>query len=159
MNKQFISAAETFFTLNEEGKGIKNKLNRLYSCLADLNCHALKLSNATPTSEVDYQPTRLKDEEIRPSICQSFTELGFYWGCLNPNEMEKDPSFGTGDAIDDLVDIYKELKAGYDLYKAGHEELATSHWCESYKLHWGEHLVALQVILYDMIYNPKENQP
>ena len=96
--------------------------------------------------------TRITDDQVRPIISQSFPDLGFYWCILNPNGMNEEPKYGTGDAIDDILDIYKDLKEGYEHYKNSNYGEAVYVWTYSYEIHWGEHLVELQNMLYDLIY-------
>ena len=58
---------------------------------------------------------------------------------------------GTGDAIDDLVDIYKELWEGRDLYQRGFVVDAIWHWSWSYRNHWAAHLMDLQRCLHEVM--------
>lgn len=45
----------------------------------------------------------------------------------------------VGDLVDDLVDIYKEIALGRELFDAGRTEEAEAHWRFWFPIHWGEH--------------------
>lgn len=159
MIHQFSQACEKFFKLCEEPSFNKETKNHsLYISLAELNFSCLKLNEVKTEykNQIEEQNIqqikRLTDNQVRPFISKSFPDLGFYWSTLNPNEMAKEPEFGTGDAIDDIVDIYKDLKEGFEHYKNGNLGEATYVWTYGYETHWGEHLVELQAMLYDLIY-------
>jgi hypothetical protein len=66
--------------------------------------------------------------------------------------MNEDAQYGTGDAIDDILHIYKNLKEGYEHYNNSNYNEAVYVWTNSYEIHCGEHLVELQDMLYDLIY-------
>jgi hypothetical protein len=75
---------------------------------------SLNYFNHTPTNfieDVDVPDIHSDDHETRGVICNRFPKLGLYWKALDPIiRHEQEPGIGTGDAIDDLLDISRELK-------------------------------------------------
>lgn len=45
----------------------------------------------------------------------------------------------TGDLVDDLMDIYRDIAPGLVLYRAGRRPEAANHWRFWFTVHWGEH--------------------
>jgi hypothetical protein len=45
----------------------------------------------------------------------------------------------TGDIVDDLMDIYREIAPGLVLYRSGKRDEAGDHWRFWFANHWGEH--------------------
>src|SRR5688500_17143692 len=45
----------------------------------------------------------------RAELAPRFRELGFYWVVLEPLRFDSGPEFGTGDAMDDLLDTYSDV--------------------------------------------------
>ncbi len=76
--------------------------------------------------------------------------LSWYWAVLNPVDMDDLPETGTGDLIDDLGDIYNDLKEALTLFNrsnAGAKEHAVWQFKFDHENHWGEHCInALHVI-------------
>jgi hypothetical protein len=157
MIHKFTKTCEQFFKMCEEPiENSENKLQSLYHLLAKLNYTYLKIDNSkhynkNAQNEIQKRQ-RITKNEARPIICKNFPELGFYWSILNTNEMDNTPQYGTGDAIDDILDIYQEIKKGYEYYQDGNLKEAIESWEKNYKYHWGKHLVDLQKVLYDIIY-------
>lgn len=132
------------------------KLDLLYQVLAELNYYCLLLEidnyeNRDVDAEID-DVIRIPDNQSRPFISKHYPELGFYWSVMNPNDVLSDVEIGTGDAIDDLVDIYADLKEGYQHYENGNLNEAAFVWKNGYEIHWRQHLVELQCCLHDLIY-------
>jgi len=53
-----------------------------------------------------------------------------------------------GDVADDLADIYRDVRAGLDLFDAGRHEAALGHWSFHFACHWGEHATSAIRALY-----------
>jgi hypothetical protein len=159
MIHQFAQTCEKFFKLCEESSFEKEKKNHsLYILLAELNYFCLQMNEIKAKYENQAESKKLQkikrftDNQVRPFISKNFSDLGFYWTTLNPNEIPNEPEFGTGDAIDDIVDIYADLKEGFAHYEYSNYDEAVFIWTFGYEAHWGQHLVELQAMLYDLIY-------
>lgn len=76
--------------------------------LAIIYRDGLNLSNMVePSTE---EPESIEYKTLRNELEQNFQELGFYHKVLNIHEISKEPELATGDALDDLTDIVKDLK-------------------------------------------------
>ncbi len=117
-------------TENEEAKVAIRLLANLYS-------NALALSKNGPGQDIDGK--RISDEEWK-NMFKRFGALPFnyYSEFFSPAKVaEKEPI--TGDLADDLADIYRDLKAGLELYETGHVTEALCEWNQSFNTHWWRH--------------------
>jgi hypothetical protein len=107
---------------------------------------ALDLPN-TACGVID--PGQISPEAWR-SIFKRFGELpvNYYSNCFDPlHASTAEPSLG--DLADDLADIWRELKAGLDLFDAGNVKAAAFAWRAGFIIHWGRHATsALSVLQY-----------
>ena len=53
-----------------------------------------------------------------------------------------------GDVGDDLLDTYKDIKAGALLSQAGRVEEALWHWSFMHRIHWGRHALGALAALH-----------
>jgi hypothetical protein len=103
-------------------------------------------------SEKTYADTLEIPEEVLNNALQNLkrnTPFQYYWTVLNPLELSNDPETGTGDLIDDLFDIYKELKLAITYYEEidGYQDFGLWLFQFTFHSHWGEHCIeAIQVI-------------
>lgn len=144
----FAQTCERYFALcRETGPGL---LSRLAVLLADLHAQVLRLPEGgvgedTEVAGPEYQ-------SVYAHIGAAFPELGFYHHCLNPLSVCEEPHTGTGDAIDDLADIYCDLHEGWSLWNKGYVAEAVWQWRFGFQQHWGAHLVAVQTVVYEQMH-------
>ncbi len=133
---------------------------------------------ATPgsTSEEHFTATRLVAELYAAAVCLPDTEptdsdvpslspeqrllvesrlsafpLQYYWEIFEPLTLAPtDPT--CGDIIDDLGDIYCDVKEGLLAY-AQDEQAAVWHWRTTFGLHWGRHATSALRVLHG--YDPE----
>jgi len=93
-------------------------------------------------------PPDIEYEKRRKLAERTFPKFGFY----NTVDEIEDNISGTkilvGDAIDDIADIYGDLKDVLWVAETGFEKEAIYDFVESYKIHWGMHLRELQLYLH-----------
>jgi hypothetical protein len=71
----------------------------------------LESADVDVIENVEFEGADVNDLELRESISAQFPELGFYWTALNMEIVDgAEGELGVGDAIDDLLDITKELR-------------------------------------------------
>ncbi len=117
--------------------------------------HSLRPCAAPLGRIVDDEPPDTTDDHWRSIIGPRYPMLGFYWNAVSSRIVaSKEPQIGTGDAIDDLIDISRELAAvEWHLHYHGRSEaLEALRWC--YKVHLYMHLVYLRTHLEELIYSP-----
>ena len=86
--------------------------------------------------------------EIREKISALFPELGYYCTADGDPESIDKAQVLIGDAIDDLVDIVKDLKDVQWYLKNTSINNALWHFQFSYRSHWGLHARELQLHLH-----------
>jgi hypothetical protein len=69
--------------------------------------------------------------------------LQYYREVFAPCDLLNEEPAGTGDAYDDLADIYGELWHGLQALDRGDDIYAVIHWRDSYFQHWGHHASAV----------------
>ena len=64
----------------------------------------------------------------------------YYREYFNPDASLNDESV-VGDIGDDLLDTYKDIRAGLLLFERGETTEALWHWAFLHRIHWGRHAV------------------
>lgn len=114
--------------------------------------HLLKLyTTALRLQWVDLQTNsefddRLHDADIKPllnSISQRLQGSQYYWHVFDPTD-EKDTKPVCGDLVDDLGDVYKDLKKAitiFNLEQPGCKENALWNFKFLFEKHWDDHCI------------------
>ncbi len=113
--------------------------------LASLYATALGL----PEVECEWVDSVLTHEDYMQTY-RRFDSLpvGYYGRVFDPLDLDAGDA-SLGDLVDDLADIWRDLKEGLLLFDAGRRDAAGASWQESFTIHWGVHAVnALAVIHY-----------
>jgi hypothetical protein len=107
--------------------------------LARLHAAALALPEAEPDNEEGLP--------VLPAVKLAAVEKnlspfnGYYYRVV----FDPDPTAAeepvVGDVGDDLLDTYKDVKAGCALFELGRVQEALWHWSYMHRLHWGQHVV------------------
>lgn len=101
------------------------------------------------TLELDAQVLDVALQNIKNN-----TPFQYYRTVLNPLELEM-PSNGTGDFIDDLYDIYKDLKLGLTYFEEveGYKEFALWTLKMTFQNHWSHHCISALQIIHEYLSN------
>ena len=86
---------------------------------------------------------------LRAKLGPLFPELGYYNTALDRVDKVGDSELGVGDAIDDLVDIARELQQELLRWETTSESDAIWHLGQGFKSHWGKHLRSLQLYMHE----------
>jgi len=101
----------------------------------------------------DYpEPPVLDQNKTRKMIENSFPEYGYYNVPEHLTEKLEKTNVFLGDAIDDILDIYCELK--HVKWSFENTSVDDGLWLFQflYQSHWGQHLRSLQLYLYMELY-------
>ncbi len=114
--------------------------------LARLHAAALLLPDTEPDNEEglpELPRTALASAErnFRPFVGS------FYRTVFDPDPRNTDEPV-IGDLGDDLLDIYKDIKAGCLLREQGRSQEALWHWSFMHRVHWGQHAVGALAALH-----------
>lgn len=136
-------ASETAETRNVE---LARRLDRLAWVI-----HALTLSKEDPNIGLKEIEPVVNSERIYRLISSAFPDFGWY--CVVYGSVSTDgPEVLTGDAIDDLRDIYLDLNDFVWKYENGSKYWAIHGVRDMYRVHWGRHLRDVQSYLHSAIY-------
>jgi hypothetical protein len=101
-------------------------------------------------NEIGYHHT--DDMVVRHMMCAKFPDLGLYWTALDPIIRSGiEAEIGTGDAIDDLLDIFQELSEVKWLFDQHGRDEALAGLKFRYQHHLYMHVVPLRGYLEEMI--------
>jgi len=100
--------------------------------------------DAAPDSET--HPPSLSYDAVRKRVQRSFPGFGYY--AWSPPETLPGDAVMTGDAVDDLADIYKELSGVAWLSENSSNADAVWHFRFGFRSHWGRHLLDLRSYLH-----------
>ena len=151
----FYQSALDFCEFIENYK-TKSKVDFLESIRQNLLClylAGLKLQWVDLQSNVDFDE-KIDDEvfkNVLKSIDDRLQDARYYWHVFDPTNVEdKEPV--CGDLVDDLGDIYKDLKYSimiYNLDKPDCKENALWQFKFDFDKHWDDHCInALSTIHY-----------
>ena len=107
--------------------------------LAKLYAAAVGLLKVGPENE-DGLPSIPED-----ALAKARANLACFNGWYYREFFDPDPTLNEepvmGDVEDDILDTYKDMKAGYLLYERGETTEALWHWSFLHRIHWGRHAV------------------
>lgn len=132
----FAKQAERFCGFIE-GAAALELLERVKTARArvlELYLAGLALSAMDAEEEVGPGPS-----PAPPSDWPGFDRFEFYFETLEIFDVES--RVGAGDLSDDLLDIYRDVKRGLELWSGGHRATAVWHWRLLLQSHWGTHAV------------------
>ncbi|MBW8844083.1 MAG: DUF5063 domain-containing protein [Burkholderiales bacterium] len=118
------------------------------SWLARLYAAALELPDVDPENS-DCLP-----ELPGAAAAAAAANLACFNGCYYRMIFDPDPVADDeaviGDLGDDLLDVYKDLKAGLVLEDRGMRTDALWHWAFQHRIHWGRHAAAALFALHGL---------
>jgi hypothetical protein len=84
--------------------------------------------------------------ELPPeALAAAKSNLGAFSGRYYREVFDPDPTLDeepvVGDIGDDLLDTYKDIRAGLVLFDRGEANEALWHWAFLHRIHWGRHAV------------------
>ena len=92
----------------------------------------------------------LNYDSIRLMVFKRFPDFGFYNIAFDYSVNFETEELDIGDAIDDVADIYIDLKRANEYNKYNREQMALWDLQFGYKSHWGQHLSDLQKYIYKL---------
>ena len=138
--RQFCSFIES---TTKSGEGFMAESQHLLLHLYQLASN-LPWTSLEHDEKFDDQLPKEEFEKILVSLSNKIGNERFYWDVFNPTLQEEKTEANCGDLVDDLGDIYRDIKYGLMIF-----DLGTMASCESavwdFKFglenHWGRHAV------------------
>jgi len=107
--------------------------------LLALHLAALDLPDVQPDTDNSEPPL---DLTLINKARLAALPVELYWDVFDPFRTPPDAPVANS-AVDDVQDIYSDVKRGLLLFDAGLVLNAAWHWRFTFASHWGEHLVGL----------------
>lgn len=122
-------------------------LGRLYS-------QALLLPKVP--SESDDDLPEVPSESLAKAVANLAPFSGWYYReVYDPHpHLSEEPAMG--DIGDDLLDTYKDIRAGLVLFDRGEAKEALWHWSFLHRIHWGRHAVGAMYALHCLVISRRE---
>lgn len=142
--------ASEFVNLIDSGtNGTRENKQTLKQLLSRLSLATVNLSRPSKWEAPDnYVPPN--DEDIRASIGVRFPEFGYYNSVSEVVSNIGSVKCDVGDAVDDVLDIYKDLRESVWCYDNIGAKEGINYLVSSYFYHWGRHLRDLQLYLHEL---------
>jgi len=139
IEKSFAGVAEEFCAWCEGSPLGEDAAATAAMWLSKLYAAALALPETEPDDE-DGLPDLPED-----AIAKARSNLARFNGMYYREFFDPDPALDEepvmGDVGDDLLDTYKDIKAGSLLFQQGAVAEALWHWSFMHRVHWGRHAV------------------
>ncbi len=154
--QNFINAAKEYISLIEEEESIISNDNfcmRVQELLIELYKYGWQLPTIELDESKDSPDTDTEIRDLSKSIGDRLGIGSYYWVQFDPT-WTADPELPTlGCLIDDLSDIYKDIKSAYVLitHKPTKSSIESGLWDLhfSFHHHWGDHCInALRALHY-----------
>jgi len=139
--KEFVALLEEQNVVQDREEALRVALDRL-ALASHFAAASLDATEYPEPPGVDYEALR---ERIKPL----FPGLGYYNEALDVSERLGESKLGTGDAIDDLTDIAKDVQEVFLRWQVTSERDALWYFRFGFESHWGRHLRSLQLYLHD----------
>lgn len=146
---QYCDLVETRTGLGRERflGAVLSLLPRLYAAALDLPQVAGLFENASG-NEALSDPAAVgeradPDREISPALFGSLSDLigdwNLYREVFDPYEPVTEPEV-AGSLADDIVDVYRDIRAGLLKWRRGESGEALWEWRFNFESHWGQHV-------------------
>ena len=149
---QFVKSARAFCTFIETGNSV-SFLQLTQTHLQNLYFDAKKLQSVDLTLDSDF-PNKLNDQEEEEVLNLISDKLGknrYYWHVFDPTK-DEDMEPVCGDLLDDLGDIYMDIKnslLSLDSNVPAEVESAIWNFRFDFETHWGDHcIIAIYALHY-----------
>ena len=158
--QRFAATCEEYLALwDQDIPRVQQLLLRTYRLLTRLQAGALELRKDLDLEEGDELRDLEEDRhELQARIAKRFKAFSYYWICLNPLSSEQTAEFGTGDALDDLADVYCDLQEGLAYWRNGKPQTAEFQWRLMFEAHWGDHAASLLPVLHEYLFGGERGE-
>jgi hypothetical protein len=143
----FLNAARVFCSFIETEKGLTgiDFLRMTQTHLATLYSLGRHLPSIDLQVDKDFEsPIDDNAMKLLLNFIADRAPFIYYWVVLNPVDMDNSAQTGTGDLVDDLGDIYKDLKRAiivFDINDLTAKENAIWKFKFDFDYHWNEHCI------------------
>ena len=137
----------TEFGINDKVKS-DNKELEVQKLLVELYSEYLNLNAEFDDGDFKEEPT-FDYDSIKKIVETNFPDFGWYYSVWESHKIIPDADLVTGDAIDDLTDIIKDLLEVKWCFENTTEKNAKWHFCDLMRIHSEQHLVNLLKYLKD----------
>lgn len=120
---------------------------RLVVVLDDLAAAYHRAPGGKPAPDDGGEAPEAGYDALRGTVGGRFPGLGLYSVAVDPNDPTPRPT-GVGDAVDDLVDIVRDLQEFFWRRRTNGSDDALWHLRLSFEAHWGRHLRDLALLLH-----------
>ncbi|MGC3945550.1 MAG: DUF5063 domain-containing protein [Chryseolinea sp.] len=149
-----VAAEYCSFVENENSQGLEFQI-KTRRILASLYLTAIQIPEVSVTSdkEFDNRVTDDQQQKIIKKLSDNINTGRFYWDTFDPtDENDKEPV--CDDLVDDLGDIYRDIKSCLTTYDQGTIDAREHGLWElkfTFNAHWGQHNINALRALHSII--------
>lgn len=147
----FVRRCEDFFASCHQPSGSDlERVRTLARDVAGIYAEALRLPDVPAEVRV-ADVARVEFEVAFAAIAQAFPALTNYWSCEETLDTSRPAHVMVRDSVEDVTDLYLDLREAYEHWVNGNEQHATWHWRYMFQRHWGRVALRLQLALQDIL--------
>ncbi len=128
---------------------LKRLLVEIYAHYLNSDSYKIKVDDETETDE-EIEIPNFDYKETRKIVESNFPDLGWYHSLFESHKIFEEADLATGDAIDDLTDIIKDLLEIRWRFENTNEKKALWYFELLMRIHSEQHLVDLLKYLKDL---------
>ena len=146
---EFAHLAGSFCTWCESGALGEAPEQAISQWFAQLYASGLRLSEVEPE---DGAPATVAPDTSKGEAAISKFRGYYYREIFNPDPRLEEEAC-MGDIGDDLLDVYKDIRRGLELYGLGFPLAAEWEWAFNFRVHWGRHAAAALLALHGLVHS------
>ncbi len=144
--KEFSDLALEYCNWVEKQEKSEDQLYYVQVLLSKLYCWGIQLPDCESTDLLESKELPTHEHS---KVLEYFAEFPVqYYSMVFNAEVVPSEDPVTGDVVDDLADIYKDLKDGLWYLGKGSEVDAVFYWRSSLGIHWARHILGAMYALY-----------
>ena len=150
--ERFVAAARAYCAWVESGDlGGEEAVLAASSRLASLYAAGLELPGVDFEALDDGIDVESLSQDARDAARERLEAfpMRYYWEVFHVDAAADAETPVLGDVLDDLLDVYADVREGLDVVDGGHEPLAVWHWRTTLGFHWGRHATSALKALHD----------
>jgi hypothetical protein len=158
----FLTVAKGYIDLieNHQPADQTDFIKKIQRSFIDLYSTGLLIPEINQTAGYGYERDFVVEMKPVIAFVAQRVPFSYYWAVLNAMELNESPQFGTGDLIDDIWDIYHDLKRGmlaFDEGTVASQEHAIWQFKFNYDFHWATHCINGLSAIHEYLENIKLN--
>jgi hypothetical protein len=145
----FAQLAAEFCRWCESGAPGESPARAISQWFARLYAEGLQLSEVEAE---DGAPQNLAADTSKVEAALIHLRGYHYREIFDPDpRLDEEPC--VGDIGDDLLEVYRDIRRGLEIYRQGFPQAAEWEWAFNFRIHWGRHVAAALLALHGLVHS------